>query len=1131
MSLATGESYRSVSMVETGIVQVMPEDQVIDRIVELYEGNGVGKRPEQEVLALVAHAINDDEHIKASIVRLAASEQRPNTDLNEVVTILLASYHQRGFATAYVNRTVEQVLNGKKLEHHQTDTLQRIKKELVVKPEQTTEFYTALSTKLWMGVGTALDRGKQRQVNGIGQIIDCLRPSADHPSNIALSRALKLIQKIEDGTEFNDNEYAGVAKYAKAPVSAMTRPSLHDAAKLNYDIVVGQIASRMLRRSERLDDPKKLKYAALLQVLNVDPDVIEKISAEVRPDSVIDYLQQDEAVITVVSQSDDASGTFNVTAVKAQPRRERWHVNRLSSLATAAIIIAAGQQSGLVEYVIPNSSPSRTVADGVNPSTAKTPIAETSPVTATAEVIPAEPAIVEPAPQPEAVAPAIPLPSVGNGALKKLLPETTTADSNAVTTNNPVHQSTLPEVGINNKAVAQSLGTVEKITTSAVTESLRRSLVSGTIQQATDALVAQALPAMPEASSTTNTDFLNRVIDETVAMDQQAVQFYNDGKIDAITFLHYRTLVAEARMVTEYPALEAALGIDMASLQTDFVDAYIHKYLQKNSVLGAEATAANPLASLLIASASEQIIPESAQAAVLEKAQKNNDVAVESNDAQQAVPQPPDTTKQPPSTESTAANKEQTTSAEGSRELSETQQTALHNLAEKGPAWANRTKLISYFLTHPVNGEYLSLEQITGMIGNLWVESAGPELNPKVEQGGGGPGRGIGQWGNDTDQALDRYGYFGQANTLKWFADSILDGTAWDSIDTQIQFIHWELENTEQAAGQDLLKASSVKDAADSFMNKYERPAASVLGLRLDYAVQTFNDVQSALEAVAKQSPESTSSSDLVKYYAEQLNISSDAITIHEANGFQHIEFERTAGEKMLNIPEYGGYLEQYRSQPLDALVDDWNMYSRECVSYVAWRVSNDSVNGVVPVWGGKDNQPDVPGTQSGTAQYWAGNARAAGYVVDDTPTVGAAITWDTNGPEHSSMGHEAYVEKVMANGTIIISQYNNGGTGMFSISGITKADLQKQKNQIKFIHFDKQTKIDNHNDERQVAPADPQQVLQQRLGAIATATPDDTGESQSAKPEVEPETPATPLTDQPIATDTPTGNPSDTEE
>jgi peptidoglycan DL-endopeptidase CwlO len=125
-----------------------------------------------------------------------------------------------------------------------------------------------------------------------------------------------------------------------------------------------------------------------------------------------------------------------------------------------------------------------------------------------------------------------------------------------------------------------------------------------------------------------------------------------------------------------------------------------------------------------------------------------------------------------------------------------------------------------------------------------------------------------------------------------------------------------------------------------------------------------------------------------------------------------------------------GGYPSKWCSAPKDALVDNWGMYNRECVSYVAFKVWQSGRN--MPYWGGRGN-----------ANQWPGNARAAGIPVDGNPRVGdAAVTMA--GP----YGHVMYVEAVLDGGSkVAVSQYNFGNNGEYSTMTIPSSGVY-------FIHF-----------------------------------------------------------------------------
>ncbi|MBR4575932.1 MAG: InlB B-repeat-containing protein [Clostridia bacterium] len=108
-------------------------------------------------------------------------------------------------------------------------------------------------------------------------------------------------------------------------------------------------------------------------------------------------------------------------------------------------------------------------------------------------------------------------------------------------------------------------------------------------------------------------------------------------------------------------------------------------------------------------------------------------------------------------------------------------------------------------------------------------------------------------------------------------------------------------------------------------------------------------------------------------------------------------------------------YPSKYKSRPLDALVDDWNFYSRECTSFVAWCLNTR--NGI------PFTNQYAGASKWGNAGEWAGVARSLGYVVDGNPAVGAVAWW--------SSGHVGWVSEV--NGTSVTTEeYNWKKDGAF---------------------------------------------------------------------------------------------------
>lgn len=124
-------------------------------------------------------------------------------------------------------------------------------------------------------------------------------------------------------------------------------------------------------------------------------------------------------------------------------------------------------------------------------------------------------------------------------------------------------------------------------------------------------------------------------------------------------------------------------------------------------------------------------------------------------------------------------------------------------------------------------------------------------------------------------------------------------------------------------------------------------------------------------------------------------------------------------------IPGGGGYPGEWANAPLDAYVDPWGLYTRECVSYAAWKVW--STGRYVPHFGGRGNANEWPST---TAAYGIPN----GY----EPRAGAVAIWYIG-----YYGHAMYVESVNGDGTITVSDYNFNWDGLYrkytrTASGLT---------------------------------------------------------------------------------------------
>jgi surface antigen len=122
-----------------------------------------------------------------------------------------------------------------------------------------------------------------------------------------------------------------------------------------------------------------------------------------------------------------------------------------------------------------------------------------------------------------------------------------------------------------------------------------------------------------------------------------------------------------------------------------------------------------------------------------------------------------------------------------------------------------------------------------------------------------------------------------------------------------------------------------------------------------------------------------------------------------------------SGGAALWQRPRPGGPIGDdypYKNGPAD-VVDPWNFYTRECTSFVAWRMNHQYGIGFTN---------GMRGGHWGNANQWPANARSLGYAVNGTATVGAIAEFNTG-----QNGHVALVAQVNSNGTITVEEYNFG--------------------------------------------------------------------------------------------------------
>ena len=112
---------------------------------------------------------------------------------------------------------------------------------------------------------------------------------------------------------------------------------------------------------------------------------------------------------------------------------------------------------------------------------------------------------------------------------------------------------------------------------------------------------------------------------------------------------------------------------------------------------------------------------------------------------------------------------------------------------------------------------------------------------------------------------------------------------------------------------------------------------------------------------------------------------------------------------------------------PQDSMVDPWQLYNRECVSYVAWRIDQGYHRKVQPFGG------------NGMAYQWAQGYALGSWQVND-PQPGDAVVLPRSGA-FAPVGHLMVVESVNG-GWVHVSQYNFLGTGEYSTMDIKKSGV-----------------------------------------------------------------------------------------
>lgn len=109
--------------------------------------------------------------------------------------------------------------------------------------------------------------------------------------------------------------------------------------------------------------------------------------------------------------------------------------------------------------------------------------------------------------------------------------------------------------------------------------------------------------------------------------------------------------------------------------------------------------------------------------------------------------------------------------------------------------------------------------------------------------------------------------------------------------------------------------------------------------------------------------------------------------------------------------------------------VDKWGFYHVWCTSYVAWRL-NDYF-GTSSFGGGKFENSIGSAIKTSKGRFsdatnWRDRARDLGYEVGQEPRENAVAYWEgTAHPTLGNLGHVAFVERVYADGSFDVTEYN----------------------------------------------------------------------------------------------------------
>lgn len=243
-------------------------------------------------------------------------------------------------------------------------------------------------------------------------------------------------------------------------------------------------------------------------------------------------------------------------------------------------------------------------------------------------------------------------------------------------------------------------------------------------------------------------------------------------------------------------------------------------------------------------------------------------------------------------------------------------------------------------------------------------------------------------------------------------------------INIKTMYVEGEISTLEMlASSKDLSEYLDKQQYRDNVQDKIKTTLDKITALKAQLKEQKtqVEKLLSDQKAINDQlSSTQYKQSELLAYTEHQKNqfnaqIRQNGAAIADLRAQQAAANRKLGGTAEAGDPGHGGYPAYLDNAPKDALIDPWGMYNRECVSYTAWKVYERY--GHMPYWGGHGN-----------ANQWPASARADNIPTGSEPRVGSVAV-----SMAGYYGHVMWVEAVLDNGYIRVSQYNYDLAGHYS--------------------------------------------------------------------------------------------------